>query len=646
MALGDNIPPEFHKEFAAWVRIEPRCRSNDWAKGLQACTADPLWMLARQWQTGEFQGEDAGSPIEVRLAHSTQSLDRVQLGEGGAPIDLLSIPLEAVVEQERFDLDWRARVQIGQQFERFARSELDNDAQTLIDAYRIDYSLDVPTGPEWVNTDRATRRFIEFMTERVIDGKKLLEAIEDGPLVPPTGITANQLEQVLARFDEWRASLHLQPSTSKSEAWRNQQLDYRFELNPPTDPQFPDPQSDKTHLIAPDYRNGALDWYTFRMASNVRGPWIQKDLIKTHPTRISVAGTSPRWWAFEDAATDFGKLDVAKPDLAKLLLMEFVLIYGDDWFSVPVPVHTTELLNSGSAQEELKVYPKLVRIDGLKVYNVFGEDVDVGSARKPASDPLLRWEMFTLAPAAAPEAPAVADILFIPPVAGFRQESPPIEEVRFLRDEGANMVWGVEHNVPNGLGRTIDGFDAQRERIERRREADIARLEDELVQLEQELEADDLTDEEREAKQAEAERKREELATLLEGSRPAGGGGAPRYRLATTVPENWIPFITTNAQVFFGLNNKSIRLRRAQMLRNTDDEEPLPIPAMSRILDLSADPLLWLEEATVSRSGLRVQLAAQRVRWVDGKTYVWLGRKVTTGRGEGSSGLRFDSINR
>jgi hypothetical protein len=46
----------------------------------------------------------------------------------------------------------------------------------------------------------------------------------------------------------------------------------------------------------------------------------------------------------------------------------------------------------------------------------------------------------------------------------------------------------------------------------------------------------------------------------------------------------------------------------------------------------------------VPRAGLRMQLTAQRVRWVDGKTYVWLGRKVLTGQGEGSSGLSFDVL--
>ena len=45
----------------------------------------------------------------------------------------------------------------------------------------------------------------------------------------------------------------------------------------------------------------------------------------------------PRWWNFEDAVTDFGQLDADHVDLAKLLVMEFALVYGNDWFSVPVP---------------------------------------------------------------------------------------------------------------------------------------------------------------------------------------------------------------------------------------------------------------------------------------------------------------------
>ena len=50
-----------------WSRLEPLPTSDDVSEALQARVADPLWMLARQWQFNEFQGEDAGSPIEAAL---------------------------------------------------------------------------------------------------------------------------------------------------------------------------------------------------------------------------------------------------------------------------------------------------------------------------------------------------------------------------------------------------------------------------------------------------------------------------------------------------------------------------------------------------------------------------------------------------
>jgi hypothetical protein len=715
MTLIDGIPPELHKDFALYARLEPRCRSNDFARGLEARTADPLWMLARQWQTGEFQGEDAGSPLEVHVKHSTQSLARVRLGETGEPFELLDAPLETIVEQEWLGLDWRTRVQIGQQFERFVRSRLKSDEpaalpQAVIEAYRQAYPLDIPTTEEeWAAIDGTTRRFLEFYADRVVDGENLLHNIDftdqnEHQISPLGDITEEQLHSVLQNLKDWCDRLNIRPNAGKPEAWRSQQLDYRFELNPPEDTQpaslfsvglehkddlkqgvlsegfrkefkdhgiafshdvtikveVEDSQwqitdgdqsyivriegealqlylSDKTRILAPNYRNGELDWYTFNIAGGLQGIWIGRDPIKTHPTRITVGGVSPRWWAFEDANIDFGKLDVAKPDLAKLILMEFALIYGDDWFSVPLPVQMSNL----------------VKINEFKVFNVFGEDLIVDPARKPDPNPLLRWEMFTLSPVPNPDQPGVGNpdlpgvadvlgnpVLFIPPVTGFREESPAIEEVRFLRDEGANMVWGVEHTVRNGLGLPVDGSDAQRERSERQCEADITRLEAELVEIEQQLAAGGLGGEEREVLETKAKEKREELARLHEGAK-LSSSGVPRYRLATTVPENWIPFIPAP---YFVPNDPRIRLRRAQMLRNVDDEAPDTIRAMSRLLELADDPLLWLEEAIVPRSGLRAQLTAQRVRWVDGKTYVWLGRKVTTGKGEGSSGLRFDVL--
>ena len=47
-------------------RLEPQPRRGDLAVGSAAPVQDPLWLLARQWQVGEFAGHDGGNPIVAR----------------------------------------------------------------------------------------------------------------------------------------------------------------------------------------------------------------------------------------------------------------------------------------------------------------------------------------------------------------------------------------------------------------------------------------------------------------------------------------------------------------------------------------------------------------------------------------------------
>jgi hypothetical protein len=62
---------------------------------------------------------------------------------------------------------------------------------------------------------------------------------------------------------------------------------------------------------------------------------------------------------------------------------------------------------------------------------------------------------------------------------------------------------------------------------------------------------------------------------------------------------------------------------------------------LGRILEPGRE--LALHDEEVPREGVRVTRAYQSARWIDGSTYLWIGRRKRPGRGEGSSGLRFDS---
>src|SRR5204863_9092041 len=83
-----------------WTRLELGCRRDDWNESLRARLHDPAWMLARQWQTAEFVGEDAGSPIAAEIVYRTRRLDRMKRGAEGIQNIGADRPLEVEIERE------------------------------------------------------------------------------------------------------------------------------------------------------------------------------------------------------------------------------------------------------------------------------------------------------------------------------------------------------------------------------------------------------------------------------------------------------------------------------------------------------------------------------------------------------------------
>jgi hypothetical protein len=61
-------------------------------------------------------------------------------------------------------------------------------------------------------------------------------------------------------------------------------------------------------------------------------------------------------------------------------------------------------------------------------------------------------------------------------------------------------------------------------------------------------------------------------------------------------------------------------------------------------LDESLPQPYFIFEEEVPRAGTIAMLSYERTRWSDGRVFVWLRVRRQTGRGEGSSGLRFDEI--
>ena len=82
-----------------WDRIEGSSRDDELDAGVEARVADPLWMLARQWQVGEFRGDDAGNPIAARMEWQAMALRSYRPGDDGTFVPMPTTqPLERVVE--------------------------------------------------------------------------------------------------------------------------------------------------------------------------------------------------------------------------------------------------------------------------------------------------------------------------------------------------------------------------------------------------------------------------------------------------------------------------------------------------------------------------------------------------------------------
>ena len=79
-----------------WNRLEGRPRTPEFDRALRAEVRDALWMLTRQWQLGEFRGDDAGSPVVARLHLATTQLTRYRPGEHDPQPMPTDAPLEAV----------------------------------------------------------------------------------------------------------------------------------------------------------------------------------------------------------------------------------------------------------------------------------------------------------------------------------------------------------------------------------------------------------------------------------------------------------------------------------------------------------------------------------------------------------------------
>lgn len=535
------------------MRADLPTRGRGIDDGLAARLHDPLWMLARQWQFGEFRHENVGSPARVELTTEAHRIDQWQPGFAGAEwasYDPARTPLERLVEQHGGGPTPRLRLEGGLRLKRLLASPQDLAAF----ARRCPFA----DAPLLDDADRLIRRGLP-------DGALLAEVLERvstgagadlGPLATP----GPRLAEIAGEWLEWWRGRLPAPIPADRDCWNDNRLEHTFALRASGLPEV--------ELRASGHAGGRLDWsavdaveaFPGIMGGPGGGPVTIEHRGIPAPARFG-GMPATRFWELEDAQFDPGSVDAAPIDLGRLLLVGYATVYGNDWFVAPVSVP------AGS----------LSRVTRFDVHDVFGRVTPLTAIGADQDG----WNLFGLTMADRPLEPdqerPTSPWFFLAPALPGSLEGAPTDVVMLLRDEMANVAWAVEAIVGDDQGRPRDRF---------------------------------------------AQWAARDVPPPVDG---------PTYRVATEVPDHWFPLVPEQLA-----DGESVRLRLTSLARPSGRESPVGtlLPAGD----------LWLYEEEVPRSGVQVTRTWQHARWHDGSRHVWQARRRTTGRGEGSSGLRFDAV--
>ena len=434
-------------------------------------------MLTRQWQLGEFQADDAGSPVSSQML-----LERTELTELGAREAARDGVRRARSRSRPASSDVRCRSgwaacrspsTCASRWGDGGRSGSPRPSRpaTSPPTTRRHFRDGVPvpvTGPRQRPPTPGSRpiptcgrRSPPWPASARSTAARCTSASRRRRRAPRTtafaGIAVGDhavLDTLGARLVDWFRDLVVPAAEPEVDAWDPQRLEYRFRAAGPERGRLgaalrrPRVPRRAAGLVAP---RPATPRTRPRSTSLRPASWSRRCRRRV-PSPVSFEGMpATRWWAFEDGRTNLGAVDAATTDIATMLFVEFALVYANDWFltQLPMPV--------GS----------IAKVRGLAVTNVFGERFWIPPAGAGDDDTWQRWSMFSSSLVGAGEADTS---LLVLPVAAKVQEGPPFEEVALVRDEMANMVWGLERTIPSGCrrrhaGRPVGRADGRRTSI-------------------------------------------------------------------------------------------------------------------------------------------------------------------------------------
>jgi hypothetical protein len=407
-----------------WTRIEPDILTGDpqkdLAHGIAAEISDPLWLLGRQWQFGEWQGEDAGSPVTAQISASSFPIDQLTIGTRTVPFTAASTATDELVEHDGGRADLATRATGGRTF-------LDALAEHKIPAYQAAAKSTYRFAP----ADASSVLNKVLIAAAGVDGDRVLAALNSGKIAQALGVSNNDSANFTATVKEWRAWYSPRATATPNPAWQPERLEYQFSMSAAV-------QEGRVTLNAPEHNGGRIDWDTFSASVfslgdgtvNTRRPVVTP--LKAMPVLLQVPGMpSPWFWEVENPMSDYGRIEAGPSDTARLLLIEAALAYAPNWFllSLRLPVAS------------------LSKLDSLQVADTFGITTIIRATEDVRPDP--NWSLWHIT-----QGPGKLRYLLLPPPNISFATSESIEEVAIIRDEAANLAW-LLHKTPQTRPETL-----------------------------------------------------------------------------------------------------------------------------------------------------------------------------------------------
>ena len=592
-------------------RIEGRTRDTNYTEALRLRVHDPLWMLARQWQMGEFRGNNAGSAVSVQCEVNYD--------------DCSKDPIEPITEQINPRIDFIAKIESAIYYLDLARlvGKKGNDAlkelrAKLVADYPIDWDAvnDTLILPDAVTTEEEKRlnkhllSYAQTYRGKIFDGSALYAY-----LVKNKKSVDSSIDE---KFKKWYKKKY-EPLSTTNEHWQKEDLCYEVETN----------VAGNT-FKGDRYQGGRLSWYSFDLEEKAESNSCdnQKTVLSLPTPATFASAPNKRLWQMEDRKVFVGN-SVEEPSEANSVVMRYTTMYANDWMLFPLETQIG----------------KYITVNGINVIDTFGDEYKIDSSKRAGASENLgkfeeQWQMFTNSSKGNRRVPELNGLYYAPQLAA-TIEGKPIEEVKVLRDEMANMVWGVESVVPDGCGGTLDAeFYATQlgTIVNDYNEAGIPVHEPDNIVLGQNT---DVVVEKNDSNVAKAKFS---------------------YQLQSSVPFNWIPFIpqrlvTEQAKKCpFFLGGREMVLRRGKMpcyVYSDGKFNLVPVRPQGSIMrpevtygknkEVKETPMVINEEA-VQATGIRLTKNYQRARWIGGQTYQWLGIYKRQAKTEASSGLVFDEL--